>query len=943
MPINITDEFHAATIKGKIASAKEVFLTGDTENLQQIGEKTHQLEASIKDIAATGGASTAAAVTFNNAASGMTAVNAQGAIEELNAKNKAQDTELSKKANVSDVTSQIHAEQKRVNTELEKKFAKADITQELGGSESLVVSQKKITDNIIDLETKIYNTIVNLENPPIYNKYNFNTNNYTVIVTVSEYVSNLMITTNLAQSNDETNRIQQLYNKEIKANGILILNFVGKGEHYIRISANSGNDKISRFLVINKSKINTDILSANVLELKNKIEELEASQVICKLINSQSPVTSAYTSILNPIVNGTYRVVIDITKDINVGIVQNTSEDTSGSLTPYIRDNNVLTAGKHEFEFILKEQVKYLRICNLANSSIENIKSIEIYYKSSIVSEIDTIKNDIKNINTRIDIIEQSLNKNEKIKAMADKYDTYVLKRESYLRQKARFENANRWYGVTYKEEDDPHNVSDIFAEGCEHMCDELPIQNKMRRCILKDGVFQYYLGQNNSNIKEGGYPAVLDGTDGKVMVEIPDLFYRMEEIDNKDGSKTVNLKISEDGLDGFNFCPKHYISAYYATVDRENNELSSVCTTIFNVSDESLSIQSEDNYVEGEGFSLGTQKLVTRTGFSDNAKKYRGGNQDPNQKIFNPDGSSEVTSDYWDDANDPTLHTFCLNKLGVAVSQVCRKTCREQAKMEVGETAYLYDSQKVLWILSTIEFKTRNIQDAINKQNPREGGLGWGATVYPNYEAYEAFFAYRGNACIPNGVTNCLGNNSGEVYYRMCQCPLDGSLSNEVFTEFADVLIPVMSYRGIENFYGHLYSTADQVSLKVSNALDANDTKTVSYYYQRNPFRCNSDAIGYEHIGDFTFKPTIHSISNIVKGFDAHILPCGTTDSYDKGYCDCSELDNASNGKFQSISFNGRLVSKKLAGRNFIVSFWADDQTANRASESTRICAFVF
>ena len=83
MPINITDQLHAATTKGKIASAKEVFLTGDTENLQQIGEKTHQLEDSIKNIAATGGASTAAAVTFDNAASGMTAVNAQAAIDEV--------------------------------------------------------------------------------------------------------------------------------------------------------------------------------------------------------------------------------------------------------------------------------------------------------------------------------------------------------------------------------------------------------------------------------------------------------------------------------------------------------------------------------------------------------------------------------------------------------------------------------------------------------------------------------------------------------------------------------------------------------------------------------------------------------------------------------------------------------------------------------------------
>lgn len=141
MPINITDELHAATTKGKIASAKEVFLTGDTENLQQIGEKTHQLEDSIKNIAATGGASTAAAVTFDNATSGMTAVNAQGAIEELNAKNNAQDTEIAKKANSVDVNSKINEESARVDAEIAKKVDKTSIVQEFGESEDKVVSQ----------------------------------------------------------------------------------------------------------------------------------------------------------------------------------------------------------------------------------------------------------------------------------------------------------------------------------------------------------------------------------------------------------------------------------------------------------------------------------------------------------------------------------------------------------------------------------------------------------------------------------------------------------------------------------------------------------------------------------------------------------------------------------------------------------------------------------
>ena len=59
-------------------------------------------------------ASTAAAITFDNAASGMTAVNAQDAIEELN----------------------------------EKKLAKANIAQELGGSKENVVSQRAISSSI---------------------------------------------------------------------------------------------------------------------------------------------------------------------------------------------------------------------------------------------------------------------------------------------------------------------------------------------------------------------------------------------------------------------------------------------------------------------------------------------------------------------------------------------------------------------------------------------------------------------------------------------------------------------------------------------------------------------------------------------------------------------------------------------------------------------------
>lgn len=157
MSINLTDELEVKTKKGKLAAAKQIFLEGDKETVQQIGEKTHQLENAVKDITATGGASTANAVSYSNEISGMTAVTAQGAIDELAAKNKSQDATIAAKAETADVQSSVSelkakntsqdaeiekkANSADVNTELDKKFNKENIAQELGESKDKVVSQ----------------------------------------------------------------------------------------------------------------------------------------------------------------------------------------------------------------------------------------------------------------------------------------------------------------------------------------------------------------------------------------------------------------------------------------------------------------------------------------------------------------------------------------------------------------------------------------------------------------------------------------------------------------------------------------------------------------------------------------------------------------------------------------------------------------------------------
>ena len=94
MSIKLTDELEVKTKKGKLGAARQMYLDGDVKNLQQAYEEinTHfstldnrssQIEGTIKDISATGGASTANAVSYDNATSKLEAINIQGAVDEV--------------------------------------------------------------------------------------------------------------------------------------------------------------------------------------------------------------------------------------------------------------------------------------------------------------------------------------------------------------------------------------------------------------------------------------------------------------------------------------------------------------------------------------------------------------------------------------------------------------------------------------------------------------------------------------------------------------------------------------------------------------------------------------------------------------------------------------------------------------------------------------------
>ena len=132
MSINLTDEIEVKTKKGKLGAAKQIFLEGDTQTVEKeiqdinsrhntLNTKHESLSKTVQGIAATGGASTATNVTYNNDASGLNAENVQDAINELQ----------------------------------NSKIDKTSILQEFGEADNKVISQKTISNKINNLLSNI--------------------------------------------------------------------------------------------------------------------------------------------------------------------------------------------------------------------------------------------------------------------------------------------------------------------------------------------------------------------------------------------------------------------------------------------------------------------------------------------------------------------------------------------------------------------------------------------------------------------------------------------------------------------------------------------------------------------------------------------------------------------------------------------------------------------
>ncbi len=236
-----------------------------------------------------------------------------------------------------------------------------------------------------------------------------------------------------------------------------------------------------------------------------------------------------------------------------------------------------------------------------------------------------------------------------------------------------------------------------------------LPIQSKMRRCILRDnGMVAYYLHANDSTKRDTGAAANLDGTDGQVMVEIP-AHYRKFEVD---GTKFRCL-LSEHALPGFHLVPLAYRSAYEAAVDRTVSA---------------------------------TPKLASVVNTSE---AFRGGGNN---------------SDW--DGTYRTLLGRPATCLSLTNFRAYARNRGVAGKNGAGWNCDVYEVQKTCWWLYAVEYANFNCQLAYNaeptSEGYRQGGLSQGVTDIADWSLFEY------NPVIPCGVTNTLGNKTGVIKYTV-------------------------------------------------------------------------------------------------------------------------------------------------------------------------------
>lgn len=140
------------------------------------------------------------------------------------------------------------------------------------------------------------------------------------------------------------------------------------------------------------------------------------------------------------------------------------------------------------------------------------------------------------------------------------------------------------------------------------------------------------------------------------------------------------------------------------------------------------------------------------------------------------------------------------------------------------GWLAYMWEMHHVIWYLYLIEYANRHTQLAFDPtptaEGFRQGGLGPGVTTILSAD-WADFNSTR--PFVPCGVTTGLGANTGAV---------DHTINN--WKDGAPVTVSVPSYRGIENWFGHIHKWTAGLLFDIQSELEGG--QSVAYLHKSGP-----------------------------------------------------------------------------------------------------------
>lgn len=314
-----------------------------------------------------------------------------------------------------------------------------------------------------------------------------------------------------------------------------------------------------------------------------------------------------------------------------------------------------------------------------------------------------------------------------------------------------------------------------------------LPIQNRMRGCLLDDnGKVVKYLNPLDWTSE------VRDGSQGQVMVELP-MHYRKFETEGN----IRRVKISEYPLAGYHQVPTCYVSAYEAALDRTN---------------------------------IGAPKLASVVNMT---TAFRGGaNKSEWDGTFRTLLGRPATV-----ISRTNFRKYARNRNGAATSEWNCYT------IGIHEVIYW------LYVIEYANRNSQAAYNAaLDSNGYRQGGLGMGVTTIGSTiadggdhdgEATEDWNTFNSvNPFVPCGHTDSLGNSTGVVEY---------AVHDDITDKWEDQMVP--RYRGIENPFGHIWKWTDGINIMIKPDTDANPTSDV--YTCQDPSKFNdSNYDGYICVG---------------------------------------------------------------------------------------------